>query len=171
MRILNSHSWVPNRLRSEPARGADGAVDGPDADHAIGVSGEQGTAVRRPLQGGAERGDGLLAHRGELGVQFIDDGFGFEVPDLDAGLRRRAQPVPVRGEAQSVDDVPGIEGVQALAFGEVPEHRDAVLTAGGAEGAVGGHGDGVDVPGVSHEVGSELAVGQVPHLDELIPAA
>ena len=46
-----------------------------------------------------------------------------------------------------------------------------VLSAGGAEGSVGGHGDGVEVPGVADVVGLQLAVGQVPHLDVLVPAA
>ena len=41
-----------------------------------------------------------------------------------------------------------------------------VLAAGSAEGAVGRHGDGVKVAGVTDMVGLQLAVGQVPDLDQ-----
>ena len=47
---------------------------------------------------------------------------------------------------------------------EVPEHCLAVLAAAGAQGAVGGEGDGVEVAGVADVVGLQLAVGQVPNL-------
>ena len=52
---------------------------------------------------------------------------------------------------------------------EVPQHRLAVLASTGTEGAVRGEGDGVDVSGVADVVGLQLAVGQVPHLDVLVP--
>ncbi len=39
-----------------------------------------------------------------------------------------------------------------------------VLATGCAEGTVGGHGDGVQIAGVTNVVGLQLAVGQVPHL-------
>ena len=57
-----------------------------------------------------------------------------------------------------------IQGVQVLAVIQVPEHGLGVLAAGSAEGAVGGHGDGVQVAGVTNVVGLQLAVGQVPDL-------
>ena len=44
----------------------------------------EGAAVRGPLERGAEGGDGLLAHRGELGVELVHDGLGLEIPDLHA---------------------------------------------------------------------------------------
>ena len=58
-----------------------------------------------------------------------------QVPDLDGGLGGGAQPVAVGGEAQGVDDVAGVQGVQALALGQVPQHGHAVL---GWETRVGG---------------------------------
>ena len=106
-----------------------------------------------------------------------------------------------------MDDLAGVEAVQALALSQVPKHGNAVLSevrgeryissgtytggtkgrvgaihtplhagldfldisfklsdsvshlaSGGAEGAVGGDGDGVDVTGVAQEVVLELAV-------------
>ena len=42
-------------------------------------------------------------------------------------------------------------------FVEVPEHGCAVLAAGGAEGAVGGDGDGVYVARVPDVVGLDAA--------------
>ena len=78
--------------------------------------------------------------------------------------------VPVGREHQRVDDVVVLQGVEMLVVGEVPEHGLAVLAAAGAQGAVGAEGDGVKVPGVAHVVGLQLAVGQVPNLDVLIPS-
>ena len=63
-----------------------------------------------------------------------------------------------------MDLVVGVQGVEVLGLVKVPEHRGAVLAAGGAEGAVGGDGDGVDVAGVTDVVGLELAGGELPNL-------
>ena len=79
--------------------------------------------------------------------------------------------VPVGREDQRADDVGVLQGVEMLAVVEVPEHGLAVLAAAGAQGAVGGEGDGVEVSGVADVVGLQLAVGQVPHLDVLVPPA
>ena len=48
-------------------------------------------------------------------------------PDLDAGLGGGAEPVAVGGEGEGVDDVTGIQGVQALALSQVPQHCNAIL--------------------------------------------
>ncbi len=58
-----------------------------------------------------------------------------------------------------------------LALLEIPEHGGAVLATRGAEGAVGGDSNAVEVASVSNEVGPELAAREVPHLDELVPTA
>ena len=63
-----------------------------------------------------------------------------------------------------------LQSVEMLVIGEVPQHGLAVLAAAGAQGAVGAEGDGVKVPGVAHVVGLQLAVGQVPDLDVLVPS-
>ena len=64
-----------------------------------------------------------------------------------------------------------LQGVKMLVVGEIPKHSLAVLAAAGAQGAVGGEGDGVKISGVADVVGLQLAVGQVPHLDVLVPPA
>lgn len=63
-----------------------------------------------------------------------------------------------------MDLVTGVEGVEVLGLIEVPEHGGTVLATGGAEGAVGGDGDGVDVAGVTDVVGLETAGGELPNL-------
>ena len=63
-----------------------------------------------------------------------------------------------------MDLVVGVQGVEVLRLVEVPEHGGAVLATRGAEGAVGGDGDGVDVAGVADVVGLELAGGELPNL-------
>lgn len=63
-----------------------------------------------------------------------------------------------------MDLVTGVEGVEVLGLVEVPEHGGTVLAAGGAEGAIGGDGDGVDVAGVTDVVGLDTAGGELPNL-------
>merc|ERR1711881_59898 len=148
--------------------------DLPHADLRIGVPSEEGVAVGRPGEGdaGSRERLGLGISHGEVKLELIDDALALEIPDADAHVGGGAEPVPVGGEAESVDDVTLLawERVEALALVKVPEHSDAVLAAGGAEGAVGRHGHSVDVARVPNKVGAELAVSEVPHLDELIPA-
>ena len=56
------------------------------------------------------------------------------------------------------------EGVEVFGFVEVPEHGGAVFAAGGAEGAVGGDGHGVDVARMADVVGLDAAGGEFPDL-------
>ena len=51
-----------------------------------------------------------------------------------------------------------------LGFVQVPEHGGSVFAARGAEGAVRGDGDGVDVAGVADVVGLDAAGGEFPYL-------
>ena len=143
--------------------------DGVDADEVVRVTSEQGGAVGRPGEAGAVGGAALEGVE-LLGAEGVDDDLGLEVPDLDALVGGGAEPVAVGGEDEGVDGVGGVEAVEALALVEVPENGGAVLAAGGAEGAVGGDADGVEVAGVADEVVAELAVGEVPDLDEAVPA-
>ena len=138
---------------------------------AIGVAAVERAAVGAPVQADAVRDLSLLADECELRAQLIDDALALQVPNFDAGLRGGTQPVPVRTEAERVDDVAGIQRVQPLALREIPQHGDSVLAAAGTQGAIGRNGHGVHVAGVSHQVSADLAVGQVPHLNNLVPAS
>lgn len=64
-----------------------------------------------------------------------------------------------------MDLIAGGEGVEVLGLVEIPEHGGTVLATGGAEGSVGGDGDGVDVAGVTDVVGLETAGSELPNLD------
>lgn len=63
-----------------------------------------------------------------------------------------------------MDLVVGVERVQVLGLVKIPEHGGAILATGGAEGTVGGDGDGVDVAGVADVIGLQLAAGELPDL-------
>jgi len=144
--------------------------DGEDADVVVGVSGEEGVSISGPAE--RDGGNGLrLASSGDdiLGLEILNDNLGLQIPDLDRLLGGSAQPVTVGGEDQSVDGITGGERVQVLALLEIPQHGNSVLSSGSAERSIRGDGDGVQISSVSDEVGAELAVGQVPDLDELIP--
>ncbi len=67
-----------------------------------------------------------------------------------------------------MDLVAGGQGVEVLGLVEVPEHSCAVFAAGGAEGAIGGDGHGVDVAGVADVVGLDAAGGEFPDLESRI---
>lgn len=104
-------------------------------------------------------------------LEVLHDELGLEVPDLDGVLCRGAEPVAVGREAEGVDDGAGVELVQHLPLGEIPEQGGSVLPTGGTQGAVWAHGDGVDVAVVALELGAQLAVREVPDLDAAIPRA
>jgi len=63
-----------------------------------------------------------------------------------------------------VDLVTGVEGLEVLGLVEIPEHGDTVLATGGAEGSIGGDGDGVDVTGVTDVIGLEAAGSELRNL-------
>lgn len=107
----------------------------------------------------------------ELRADLVNDNLGFKVPDLDARCGSSAQPVSVRGENKGVDDVTSVKRVKSLAFGQVPKHSNSVLSAGSTEGSIRRYGDYVEVARVALKVRAELAVAEVPYLDELVPAS
>ena len=53
-----------------------------------------------------------------------------------------------------------------FAFVEIPQHGLAVLASGRAERTVGRNGDGVQISSVPDVVRLQLAVGQIPDLEE-----
>ena len=146
-----------------------------NTDDLIRITGEEGGTIRAPGQTGAMRspaGPGAILLQSELlRPEGIHDNLRFQIPNLDALVGRGAQPVPVGREDEGVDDLPGVERVQALALVEVPQHRGAVLPPRRAEAAVGRNAHGVEVSGVPDEVVAELAVREGPDLHEAIPPA
>lgn len=139
-------------------------------DEVISVSSEQVGAISGPGQAGAVGHKGVLAHRGNIDLELVNQALGLQIPDLDALGGGGAQPVSVGGEHEGVDDVTSLKNVQALALGQVPKHGGTVLATGSAQRAIGGDGHGVQVASVALEVGAESAVGQRPDLDQLVPA-
>jgi hypothetical protein len=144
-----------------------GGVHAPDTDLVVGVTREQSRSVSRPSQGDTLRVASLLGAGStavELGGELVNLALLLQVEDDDAGGGGSAQPVAVGGEDKSVDLVTGVEGVQVLGLVEVPQHGRSVLASGGAEGSVGGDGDGVDVSSVTGVVGLETAGRELPDL-------
>jgi hypothetical protein len=117
------------------------AGDLPDTDDAIRVSTEEGGTVGRPCKGNALRVLGLLARVEEFRTDFIDKSLGLKVPDLDARAGGSAQPVAVRREGKSVDEITSFKGVEVLGFVQIPEHDNTILATGRAERAIGRNGD------------------------------
>jgi len=154
----------------------DGAGDLVDVHVAVGGANEEGFTVSRP---GDRHGPWeLLAGRVEIGtfierrtLLIIEDGLVLEIPQLDTSVGGGDEPVVLRREAQGVDRCAGIEGVEMLAFGNIPEHDGAVLTTRGAEGTVRRDGNGVDRGVVTDELGAELHSRNVPNHNSLVPTA
>ena len=136
----------------------------PGTDLVVSVTSEESLAVSAPGQADALGLTALAALLDVLGLELVNLALLLEVEDGDAGGGGSAEPVAVGGEDEGVDLVTGVEGVEVLGLVEVPEHGGTVLAAGGAEGAVGGDGDGVDVAGVTDVVGLETAGGELPNL-------
>ncbi|KAF0730094.1 hypothetical protein Ae201684_012390 [Aphanomyces euteiches] len=142
-----------------------------DADDTVGVTSEERRTIGRPGEGHAVRRLRLLADVFEFRHDFIDNDLGFQIPDLDGRRGGSDQPVTVGGKDQGMDDVVGFQRVQALAFVQVPEHGNTVLATRSAQRTIRGDGDGVQVTRVAEQVVAELAVGQVPHLDDAVPTS
>lgn len=138
--------------------------NGEDTDNVVRVTSEEGLTVGGPGEREALGVGRVLADTGELGLELVDDALGLEVEDLDARGGGSAEPVTVGREDESVDGVTGLERVEVLAVGELPEHGDAVLATGSAERSIGRDGDGVDVTGVAVVVGLQLALAELPDL-------
>jgi len=145
----------------------------PEADELIRVTGKESLAISRPCHGEAcgWQGLGIGVDVDYLHLQLINDALLLQVPDLDGRGCGCAEPVSVGAEAQSIDDVVGLKGVQMLALVQVPQHGATILASGGTQGTIGGYRHAVQVIIVAVVVGLQLAIGQVPHLDNLVPAS
>lgn len=136
----------------------------PGTDLVVGVTGEQGLAVGGPGQGDTLGVTALLALLNVLGLELINLALLLEVEDGDGAAGGGAQPVAVGGEDQGVDLVTGVEGVEVLGLVKIPQHGGTVLATGGAQGSIGGDGDGVDVAGVTDVVSLQTAGSELPDL-------
>jgi len=110
----------------------------------------------------------LLRH--DFRFQLVNHVLSLQVPNLDEGSRRSAEPVAIGGEAKGVDDVRVVEGVEMLLIMQIPQHSLRVFSSRRAKGPVRGHSHGVQVSSVLIVARLQLAVGQVPHLDRLVPS-
>lgn len=138
--------------------------DTPGTDLVVGVTGEEGLAIGGPGERDTLGLAALLADLHVLGLELVNLALLLEIEDDDRAGGGGAEPVAVGREDKGVDLVTGLERVEVLALVEVPEHGGTVLTAGSAEGSVGGDGDGVDVSGVTDVVGLDAAGGEFPNL-------
>jgi len=141
----------------------------PDTDDIVGVSSVKSLTITAPRKRNTLGvGSKPLGEVGkEIGNSFVQVGneaLGIQVPDLDGRAGSRAEPVTVRGEDESVDDVSGFERAKVLTLIQVPQHGDAVLSTRSTEGTVRGDSHGVDVTRVTGQVGNQFAVLEVPDL-------
>lgn len=142
----------------------------PDTDDVVRVTREKSGTVSRPTDRQTFRVRVLsLTQLSEFGTKFVNEGLGFEIPDLDTVGSGSTEPVTVRGEGKSVDVSVSFKRVEVLGFSQVPEHDNTVLTSRGTERTIGGDSDSVDVTVVTNEVGAKLQLGKIPNLDNLIP--
>jgi len=144
-------------------------VDVPDADGVVREARVQGHAISGPGDGGA-RGEGLLAFS-LVGEEVSDGVLVFKIPNADLGFGGGAEPVARGREGDLVDGFVARELIHVLTTGEIPEAGGTVLGGGGAEGTIGGDGDGGDETGVAAEGVEAAEVSQRPDLDEVVPTA
>jgi len=144
----------------------------PCADGPIGVTNVEGVAISRPGKGEGLGGFSCfgLEVLGVL-VELSDDALALQIPDLDSIVSGSAQPVSVGAEDEGVDDVSSVEGVEVLALVEIPQAGCSVLATRSTERTVWADCGGVEVTSVANEVGLQLAVGEIPHLDQLVPTS
>jgi len=142
----------------------------PDTDDVIRVTREEGGTISTPAD---RQTIGVrvlsLTQLSEFRTEFINNRLGLEIPDLDTVLGSSTEPVTVRREGQGVNERTSFQRVKMLGIVQVPEHDNTVLTSRGTERTIGRDGNSVDITVVTNEVGTELHLGKIPDLDELIP--
>ncbi len=138
--------------------------DPPCPNQVVRVTGKQRLPISAPRQTHTLRLPALLAHSSVLGLQLIDLALLLEIKDDDARRSCGAQPVTVWREHEGVDLVAGGQRIQVFGFVKIPKHGCAVFAARGAEGAVGGDGNGINIAGVPNVVGLDAAGGEFPDL-------
>ena len=142
----------------------------PDTNNVVRVTREESGTISRPAD---RQTVGIrvlsLTQLSELRTELINNGLGLEIPDLDTVSGSSTEPVTVGREGKSVDERSSFEGVEMLGIVQIPEHDNTVLTSRGTERTIRGDSNSVNVTVVTNKVGSQLELGQIPDLDELIP--
>lgn len=116
------------------------ALELPDSDDVVVVTGEQGHTVLAPAEA---RALWWLAVLADFDLELFDQLLEFQIPDFDSAASGGAKPVSVGAEHELADLLFGIEAVKWVGGGltEVPKFGGTVLTAGGGEGTVWGDCD------------------------------
>ena len=142
----------------------------PDTNNVVRVTREESGTISRPTD---RQTVGIrvlsLTQLREFRTEVVNNGLRLEIPDLDTVGGSSTEPVTVGREGKSVDERSSFERVEMLGIVQIPEHDNTILTSRGTERTIGRDGNGVDITVVTNEVGSQLHLGQIPDLDELIP--
>jgi hypothetical protein len=89
-------------------------------------------AISRPSKGSA----GWELAKSWVNRHLVDHVLVLKIPDLDVRTSSSAQPIAVRAESKSLNDLFSIKSVKVLAFLEIPKHGLTVLTTRSAEGTI-----------------------------------
>jgi len=142
----------------------------PDTDDVIRVTREESGTISRPTD---RQTIGIrvlsLTQLSKFRTKFINNRLAFQIPNLDTVLGSSTEPVTVRREGQGVNERTSFQRVEVLGIVQVPEHNNTVLTSGSTERTIRRDGNSVNITVVTNEVGTELHLGKIPDLDELIP--
>jgi len=143
----------------------------PDSDDIISVSSKEGSSISRPGEGKASRVDGLGLEVGVVLVQIGNNCLALQIPNLNSTLGSSAEPISGWAENKRVNDVSSIQRVKVLSLVQVPESRSSVFTTRSTERTIGRYGDCINISSMSNRVGSEFAVGKIPHLHKFVPSS
>ena len=109
----------------------------PHANLVIRITSEKSLTISRPSHGQTLWGTSLGRVTRHLRLEFLNHVLAFEIPNLDDWASGGAQPVAIGREAERVNCVSVIQGVQVLAIIEIPKHSFGILASGGAQGTIG----------------------------------
>lgn len=146
--------------------------DLPHTNLVVTVSSEQSLPISWPSERQALWRIGLgWISAWDTWTQFLNHLLACQIPDLDGWSVGDAQPVAVWREAQGIDDVVVVQGVQVLAIIQIPQQGFAVLATRCAQRSIGRDSDGVQVSIVPVVVQLQFAVCQIPDFHGTIPSA
>lgn len=142
----------------------------PDTDKVISVAREKSGTISRPGNGNTFRITCLvLASLVEFRTKLINEFLVFKIPNLDGRSSSSNEPVAVRRESKSVDNITSFKGVKVLGVIQIPKHNNTILASRSAKRTIRRNSDSVDIAIVTDKVGAQLELGQIPDLDNLVP--